>query len=151
MSCLFNNTRDSKVGIATGIWVGGPRNRGSIPGHGHETLSKSTDRSWIPTSLLPNMYWRSSDCPLRITTHLHLVLRSRMSGSISPLPQVLSWHALEKLYLFQWGFRDDFIWDESPKRSASRLSQQSAHETSFPPIRLYGWIFRHMDSFSFNF
>jgi len=32
--CLFNNSRDSKVGIATGIRVGGPRNNGSIPGMG---------------------------------------------------------------------------------------------------------------------
>jgi len=37
-----------------------------------------------------------------LTTHLHLVPKLRMTGSIPPLPHVPSWHAEELFYLYPY-------------------------------------------------
>jgi hypothetical protein len=70
-------------------------NRGSIAGGCWEFFSKppSPDRLWSPPSLLSNGYqelfpWRQkSGRGVKLTTHLHLVLRSKNEWSYIYTPQ----------------------------------------------------------------
>jgi hypothetical protein len=79
----------SSVGIATDYVLD---YRGSIPGGGWEFFSATPcpERLWGPPTLLSNEYqgllpcW-SSGRGVKLTTHLHLVPRSRMRGAIPPL------------------------------------------------------------------
>jgi hypothetical protein len=73
-------SRDSSVGIATSYRLDG---RCSIPGKGKKIFSTSQrpDRLWGPSNLLmgtgaPRPWY--SDRSVKLTTHLHLVTRSRM-------------------------------------------------------------------------
>jgi hypothetical protein len=84
---------DSSVGIATRLWAGWSDDQGSIPGGGWEFFSSTPwpERFWVPLSLLSNGYrglfpWGQSGWDVMPTTHLNLVPRSRMRGSIPPLP-----------------------------------------------------------------
>jgi hypothetical protein len=66
--------------------------RGSSPGKGWEFSSPPhPDQLWGPPSLLSNGYQGPSlgvkQQDVKMTTHLHLVLRSRICGAIPPLPQ----------------------------------------------------------------
>jgi hypothetical protein len=64
-------SRDSSVGIVTGYMLDGP---GSIPGSARFLISpQRPDRLCGPLSLLSNGYRG-----VKLTTHLHLVPRSRM-------------------------------------------------------------------------
>jgi len=49
------------------------------------------DLLWGPISLLSNSYRGWSGRGVNLTTHLHLVPRSRMHGAIPPLPNTSSW------------------------------------------------------------
>jgi hypothetical protein len=54
------------------------------------------DRFWGPPSLLFNGHWGALPCvyfgrDLKLTIHLHLVPRLRISGAIPSLPQKFSW------------------------------------------------------------
>jgi hypothetical protein len=77
------------AGIATGWMIGG-----SNPGRGWEFFSSPPcpERLWSPPILLSKGYqglfrWGWNGRGVKLTTHLQLVPRSRMSGAISPLPQ----------------------------------------------------------------
>jgi hypothetical protein len=64
-----------------------------------------------PPSLLSSGYqglisWGLSGWCLKLTTHLHLLPRSRMRAAIPPLPNTLSWHGAELKY------RDNFTFTE---------------------------------------
>jgi hypothetical protein len=84
----------------------------SSPGRVWEFFSSPLrpDRLWDPPSLLANEYqglfsWGYSDRGVILTTHLHLVPRSRMCGATPPLPQntSMAWclvKAQRQLYLF---------------------------------------------------
>ena len=50
---------------------------------------------WVPGLLSP----RLSSSSVMLTTHLHLVLKLRMSGAIPPFTHMPSWYAEGKLYL----------------------------------------------------
>jgi hypothetical protein len=72
LSCLLNS-----VGIATGY---GLDTRGSIPGKGKRFFStpQRPDMLWGSPSLLLNGYRRLSGRGLKLTTDVHLVLKSRI-------------------------------------------------------------------------
>jgi hypothetical protein len=84
----------------------------SSPGRGWEFFSSPPrpDWLWSPPSLLYNGYyqglWGWSGRGVKLTTHLHLVPRSRMRGAIPPLPQYafMAWCSVKKaqgqLYLY---------------------------------------------------
>jgi hypothetical protein len=57
------------------------------------------DRLWVPPNLLSNGYrvfpWWYSSRGIKLTTHLHLLLRLRMHGAIPPLPCTYLWRGAE--------------------------------------------------------
>jgi hypothetical protein len=70
---------------------------GSSPDRGWEFFSSALhpDRLWGPLSLLSNGFqgpfpWGQSGWGVKLTTHLHLVPRSRIRGAIPPLPNTPS-------------------------------------------------------------
>jgi hypothetical protein len=67
---------NSSVDIATRLWAGQPRSRGSIPGRGKRFSSSPTgpDQFWGPPSLLYNQ----SGSDVELTIYLHVVTRLRM-------------------------------------------------------------------------
>jgi hypothetical protein len=78
----INRSQDSSVSIGMGYGLDG---LGSIPGRGKRFLSSPLcqKRLWGPPSLLSNGYqdlftWEQSGRGMKLTTHLHLVPRSRM-------------------------------------------------------------------------
>jgi hypothetical protein len=53
--------------------------------------------------------WGSAtDRRVKLTTHLHLVPRSRKRGALSPLPHTYSWHG----HQMQWHFTSPFLTSE---------------------------------------
>jgi hypothetical protein len=65
------------------------------------------DKLWGPPSLLSNGYHGFFPCGksglgMKLTTHLHLVPRSRMHGAIPPLPNTPPWHGAQ-LKKKAWG------------------------------------------------
>jgi hypothetical protein len=73
---------------------------GSIPSRSYELFSPlpRPDQLWGPPSLLSNGHWGWSDLGVKLTTHLHLVPRSRMRGAIHPVPQYtfMAWYSVKK-------------------------------------------------------
>jgi hypothetical protein len=73
------------------LWATGWIIGGSSPGRGWEFFSSPPrpDRLWSPSSLLSNGYqlfpWRYNGRGVKLTTHLHLVPRSKLHGSIPSL------------------------------------------------------------------
>jgi hypothetical protein len=88
--------------------------RGSSPGKGQEFFSSPPrpDRLWRPTSLLSSGYQEELSLGIKqpgLTTHLHLVPRSRMRGAILSLPQYafMPWCSVKaqgQLYLYLYYF-----------------------------------------------
>jgi hypothetical protein len=78
-------------------WVMGWIIGGSRPSSGWEFFSSPcTDRIWGPPSLISNGYqelfqWEQSDWSVKLTTHVHLVLRSRVCGAMPLFPNTPSW------------------------------------------------------------
>jgi hypothetical protein len=96
-SLLFTTVTKTCVGIAQLVWRLGYvlDDQGLPPGRGWESFCPPSrpDRLWGPPSHLSNGY-QGLSLPggkrgrgVKLTTHLHLVLRSRMRGDIPPLPQ----------------------------------------------------------------
>jgi hypothetical protein len=95
-----DRNRDSAVSIVT---VYGLDDRGvgvRVPvGSGMFSSRHRPDRFWGPQSLLSNGYRGLfprvySGRGVKVTTHLHLVPRSRKRGSIHPLPHTPSWRSV---------------------------------------------------------
>jgi hypothetical protein len=89
-----NLSRDSSDDLATDYGLVG---RGSISGRGKRFFSspQHPDRPWSPPSLLSNGYWwlfprMWSGRGVNLTTHLHLVPRSRMVNYTSTSPYVFT-------------------------------------------------------------
>jgi len=73
----------SSVGIGTGLWDGRPRNRGSIAVRSNRFFfPKCTD----PTQRVPKVKRLEPETS-------DLVLTSRISGDLTPLPRTSSWPA----------------------------------------------------------
>jgi len=96
-------SRDSSPGIALGY---GLDDRGSQPPPGGWEFFSSPSRPkrfWGPPRLLSNGYqglftrgWSGRGA--KLTTHLHLLPRSKISGTIPPLPQYvfMAWCSVQK-------------------------------------------------------
>jgi hypothetical protein len=50
------------------------------------SFPKHTPRPWVPSNLPFNLYWGQSGRYIKLTTHLHLMPKLRMNGSIRPPP-----------------------------------------------------------------
>ena len=81
--------QDSVVGVVNRLWTGCLRNRGLTPGKGIKFFSfhKNPDLVYSPPSLFFSGYWSLflqwwSGWSVKLTTHLHLMLRLRISGAI---------------------------------------------------------------------
>jgi hypothetical protein len=87
--------RDTSVvyRCATGWMIGGSN---SGRGWGFFSSSPCSERLWGPPSLLPSGYqglftWGVKRPAVKLTTHLHLVPRSRMHGAVPTFPNMHSW------------------------------------------------------------
>jgi hypothetical protein len=67
--------------------------QGLIPGRGKKFFSQLPCQDWLcgPPSLLSKGSQGISRQDMMLTTHLHIMLRSRMSGAILPLPIYKAW------------------------------------------------------------
>jgi hypothetical protein len=71
------------------------RGRSSSPGRVKNFLFSTSSRPalgpthWVPGALFPGVRWPG----VKLTTHLHLVPRSRKCESIHPLPHTPSWRS----------------------------------------------------------
>jgi hypothetical protein len=90
-------SRDSAVGVATGYGLDGRGVGVRVPVYARLFFSpRCPDRFRGSLSLLFNGYrglllWRLRGRGVKLTTHLQLVPRSRICGSIHPLPHTSSW------------------------------------------------------------
>jgi len=87
---VFNCMKSDAVGgLVTILQAGQPRTHGSISRRrrGFFLPPQRRNRLWSPLSLL----FSGGDGGLKLTTHLHVVPRLRMSGSIPHLPHIFSW------------------------------------------------------------
>jgi len=89
------------------LWAGHPRNHNLTAGRGKRFFSfpKCPDCLWGPSSLLFNgnkgfFTERQSGQGVKLTNHLRLVPRLRMTGTIPELPQLSSWQLQGQLYLY---------------------------------------------------
>jgi hypothetical protein len=80
-----------QLGTATGYGLHDSGSGSLIPGGGWEFFSSPprSDRVWGTPSLLSNGYWEWSGWAVKLTTHLLLVRRPRMRGTIPPPPLCL--------------------------------------------------------------
>jgi len=88
---------------------------GSSPTKGWEFFSSPPrpDRLCGPTSLLFNVYqglfpWGQSGRGVKLTTHLHLVPRSRIRRTIPPLPNTPSWRGARLKHRDNFSFTSYF-------------------------------------------
>jgi hypothetical protein len=107
----FLTRRDSSVGIATGYRLD---DRGSIPGGGWEFFSSTPcpDRFWGPPSLISNGYrglshWVQSGRCVKLTTHLHLVPRSKnaLRYTSTPLYVFVTWCLVKRRHNFTFAIQ----------------------------------------------
>ena len=91
----YKRSGNSIVCIFTRLYAGHPRNRGLISGRGQTFISYSQlpDRLWGPPNLRFNGYGSYSGWRVKLTAPLHLLLKLRMSGALSPHPYMTSWRA----------------------------------------------------------
>jgi hypothetical protein len=100
LACCCVMSRDSSVGIATGYGLDGRRVGVRVPvGPRIFSSPHRPDRLWGPPSLLPNGYrrffpLRKAARNLKPITHLQLVPRTRIRGSVYPVPYTPSFFCL---------------------------------------------------------
>jgi hypothetical protein len=96
---LIFGSRNNAVGIATGYGLDGRGFKVRVPAVATFLSSpRRTDRFWGPPSVLSNGYrgifpGGYNDRGVEVTSHLQLVTRSRIHGSIHPLPHTSSWRS----------------------------------------------------------
>jgi hypothetical protein len=56
----------------------------------HCFASEQPPTQWVPENLPWKGSWGGTDLNMKLTSHLHVVLRLRMSGSVLPLPHTPS-------------------------------------------------------------
>jgi hypothetical protein len=96
---INKDSRDSAVGIAAGYGLDDQEVGVQVPvGSRFFTSPCYPERLWGPLSLISNGYrglfprgWTGRG--VKLTTHLHLVPRSRKCGPIHPLPHTPSWRS----------------------------------------------------------
>jgi hypothetical protein len=71
--------------------VGRPRGSEFESRWGQEFYPQRPDQFWSPHSLLSNGYRGIFPRSVKLTTHLQLAARSKIRGSIHPLPHTSSW------------------------------------------------------------
>jgi len=113
-------------------WTTGWMIGGLGPGCSWEFFSPPPrpDRLWGPYSFLSKGYqglfpWGYSRRGVKLTTHLHLVPRSRMRGAIRPLPQYALWRGAQLK-----NRRDNFtfyLYLTTPLRHMGERKYSSAH------------------------
>jgi hypothetical protein len=99
--------------------------RGSIPGRDRDFFSslQRPDCFWDLPSLLPKGYhdlfpWGQSGRGMKLTTHLHLVPKSRMRGAILSFPQYafMTWCSVKKKhrdnFTFAFTFKYKKFWED---------------------------------------
>jgi hypothetical protein len=93
-------SRDSAVGLVTKLRAGHLTNRGSIPSRRDILFSEVSRPIWGPPRLLfytGREGGGGSGRGVKLTTHLHPVLRLRMCGAIPLSPHMPSWRAHRQL------------------------------------------------------
>jgi hypothetical protein len=93
MICVLRS-QESVIGALTTLWVGEMRNRGSIPGSSKIFLFAEKSRLVLETTQLAiqSVMGAYSQQGVKRTTHTYLISRLRMSGAISQLSHMPSYH-----------------------------------------------------------
>jgi len=140
--------------IVTRQQRGRPRNPGSIPGTVNTyLLPELPDRLWGPSSLLSSRYRglvprTNIEGAVKSTTHLHLLLRLRISGAIFHSPIWLHGVHTNNSLCFKWTYTVGFTSrSKRPMREIHSLPSKSevcmwyftSEHTRYPNHHLMSW------------